>query len=333
MKPTSNDIKHLLLSLDQVSVWPEMVDIVRRGGSKRPGSIACWEYPLLACEAVAGPPQDALPAMATIASLLNSIHLLDDLLDEDPNGIHHRLGVGPTANIAAAFQAAAAQLIATADLPTPTLCAAQASVAAASIKTAWGQHLDTCALGDRDPETTYWQVTTAKTPPLFASAFFLGALCGGAEVEVAEQIANLGLPIGKIIQAGDDMTDALATPAKPDWRSGWNNLAILFAQTAEHDERRRFIELLPQVEASEALVEAQRILVRCGAISFACYHVIEGYQDACRMLRQLELPDTEPLGRLLESLIQPSRDLFTRHDIEMPEGLVTNDSWRRSTSK
>lgn len=326
--PTSHDTKQLILSLDRVAGWSEMAEIVRRGGDPRPGSIACWEYPALACRAVGGEARQALPAMAAIASLLNGIHLIDDLIDEDPDGIHHQLGVGTTANIAGAFQAAAVQLIAKADLPEPALRAAQQSLAGATIDTAWGQHLDSRELGDRDAESTYWQVTNAKTPPLFASAFLLGALCGGAKPERAEEIAQLAQPIGRVIQVGDDMTDALAMPAKPDWRSRWNNLVILFAQTAQHGERQRFLELQKHIDQEDALVEAQRILVSSGAISFACYHVIEGYREACSMLRDMAVAEPAPLGELLESLIRPSRELFASQGIAPPEGLLASEPWR-----
>lgn len=327
--PSSEDIKHAILSLDSVRRWPELVDLVRRGGHKRADSIPCWEYPLLACEAVGSPGAAALPAMAATTCLLSSIHLLDDLLDEDPKGLQHTVGVGTAANLAAAFQAAAGQVMASATLSEAAHRAAQESVVAAAMDTAWGQHLDTRELGDRDPEAAYWQASATKTPPLFASALFLGALCGGADVATAQRIAGLAEPIGKVVQAGDDMTDALATPAKPDWRSGWNNLVILFALEADHPDRQRFHQLRQQVHQPGALEEAQRILVRCGAISYGCYHVIEGYNDACKRLRAMGLPHPESLGCLLESLVLPSRNLFVSHNIETPEALETLEAWRR----
>lgn len=328
--PSSAEIKQHIAALEGIARWPEMLEIVQRGGGKRPGSIACWEYPQLACEAVGGDPCRALPAMAAVACLLNGIHLLDDLLDEDPDGLQHTLGVGTTANIAAAFQAAASRIVVEAR-PTDPEAHPEAlrQVAAAALDTAWGQHLDTRDLGDRDPETAYWTVTAAKTPPLFAAALALGALYGGADVETARRIATLAQPIAKVIQSGDDMTDALSTPAKPDWQSRWNNLVILFAQTAEHPQRRRFLELLDLVDSPEALTEAQRILVSCGAVSFGCYHVIEGYREACRLLADLQLPHPAALGRLLESLVQPSRELFAKHDIEIPAPLRELEAWRQ----
>lgn len=325
-----DDIKKLILGCDRVAAWPEMAAMVRRGGAPSADSIPCWHYPELACEALGGEPSAALPAMAAITCLLNGIHLLDDLLDEDADGLQHRLGVGTTANLATAFHAVASQLMAEAELPTEVREAALRRVAAATLDTAWGQHLDSRPQRPEDAEASYWQITATKTPPLFAAAFYLGALCGGADLEAAQNLATLAHPIGKVIQCGDDMSDALARPAKPDWRRSWTNLVLLYAQLAEHPERRRLATLMPQVDEAAALEEAQAILVRCGAISFGCYHVIAGYRDACRSLRQLPLVTYEPLGRLLESLIQPTRRLFARHDIAPPPDLRQRDLWRPS---
>ena len=323
----NDDIKGLILSLDTVAGWPEMADIVRQGGGSGAG-IPCWSYPELACEAVGGTASSALAAKAAITCLLNGIHLLDDLLDEDPGGLQHSLGVGTTANLGGAFQAAAGQLMAAADLPATGRDAAQRQVATAILETAWGQHLDSRPSPPEDAESTYWQVTATKTPPLFAAAFFLGALCGGAEEDTAQAIATLAQPIGKIIQCGDDMSDALARPAKPDWQRGWTNLVILYAEVADHPERAHFKTLVQRIDDADALSEAQAILVRCGAISYGCYHVIEGYREACQMLRRLPLVTPEPLGRLLESLIRPTRLLFARHDIDIPPDLAQQDLWR-----
>ncbi len=298
------------------------------GGTPSTDSIPCWHYPELACEAVGGEASRALPAMAAIVCLLNGIHLLDDLLDEDADGLQHRLGVGTTANLAAAFHAVAGQLMADAALPPKIREAAQRQVATATLETAWGQHLDSRPQRPEDAEATYWQITATKTPPLFAAAFFLGALCGGADPETAQTLTTLAQPIGKIIQCGDDMSDALARPAKPDWQRGWTNLVILYAEVAEHPERQRLVALMEDIADRDALEEAQAILVRCGAISFGCYHVVEGYRDACRLLRQLPLATPEPLGRLLESLIQPTRHLFAKHGIDITPDLKRRDLWR-----
>lgn len=314
------EIKTRLLSLPEIAAWPAMADIVRAGRAGG-NSIPCWEYPLLACRAVGGEDERALPGMTATACLLNGIHLVDDLLDEDPKGQHHKIGIGHAANIALAFQAAAYRVLEEVDLPPETLAEAQKSITRACLGTACGQNMDASPL-EGDPEEAYWRVTSAKTPPLFGTAFFLGALLGGAELQIAFGIEALAGSIGRVIQVGDDMTDALETPAKPDWKTRWNNLAILYALVAEHEEKERFQNLLERVDDPQILDEAQEILVRCGAISYGTYQVIQNYQQGTQDLVALALPHPEELGRLLESLVNPARNLFKRLGIEAPPELA-----------
>lgn len=308
-----DEVKELILSLDQVRDWPEMARVVRAGHRPAEG-IPCWEYPILACEAVGGRAGQALPAVASTVCLLNSIHLIDDLIDDDPQGLFHKIGSGTVANLAVAFQAAAAEVLEGHQLAGDRLAAAQSSVARAGLGTAFGQNLDvTEPRGDL--EENYWRAAEAKTPPLFGAAFFLGALFAGADEALAGEIERLAVPIGRMIQAGDDMTDALADPADPDWKTRWNNLVLLYATLAEHAERDRFLELAADVEAPGALHEAQEILVRSGAVSYGCYHVIEGYRASRKVLESISLPRPEALGSLLDQLILPARLLFDRFEI------------------
>ena len=313
-------IKAKLLAIPEIAAWTAMADIVRAGHKKGSG-IPCWEYPLLACRAVGGREEDALPGMVATVCLLNGIHLVDDLLDEDPKGQHHKIGIGHAANIALAFQAVAYRALEGAGLAPETLAEAQQAVTRACLDTACGQNMDASPLSG-DPEEAYWRVTSSKTPPLFGTAFFLGALLGGSSPATARGVEALAGPIGRVIQVGDDMTDALETPARPDWTTRWNNLAILYALMAEHEEQARFKDLLERVDEPEALDEAQEILVRCGAISYGTYQVIQNYQQGKHDLEALGLPHPEKLAALLESLIEPARDLFRRLEIEAPPELL-----------
>jgi len=167
----------------------------------------------------------------------------------------------------------------------------------------------------------------AKTPPLFGSALYVGALLARGSRELAQSLEGLGFQIGKLIQINDDLKDALEVPARPDWQQQWNNLPILYAMTADHEERLRFIELLDQIEQPEALSEAQEILFRCGAVSYCAYHIIELYRDAQRRLGSLSLPDPEPIDGILQQFIGPLESLFQAAGIETPEVR----SWCRTT--
>jgi geranylgeranyl pyrophosphate synthase len=110
---------------------------------------------------------------------------------------------------------------------------------------------------------------------------------------------------GEIIQIYDDLVDALQKPANPDWKQGRNNLAILYALTADYPERERFRALLPQIDNPEALQAAQRILIRGGAASYCAYHIVRRYQAALRLLASTPLTDPTPLRDLLAHQIEP----------------------------
>src|SRR6185436_2199930 len=84
--------------------WPEMHTIFQRAAISRPHG---WRLPEIACQAVGGTPEQALQGTVAIACQQISILLIDDLLDADPRGEYHRLGMPAVANLAAAFQAAA----------------------------------------------------------------------------------------------------------------------------------------------------------------------------------------------------------------------------------
>src|SRR5262245_26195930 len=102
-------IKRHVRSLLVVSAWPHMIELAERAVHQETRSI--WEYPFAACQAVGGEPEAALPGAAAIFCSLASIHLVDDMLDEDPAGDYRTLGAGNAANLALAYQAAAHRLL------------------------------------------------------------------------------------------------------------------------------------------------------------------------------------------------------------------------------
>jgi geranylgeranyl pyrophosphate synthase len=262
--------------------------------------------------------------MVAVACLLHAIHLVDDLLDEDPSGFHHQIGAGPAANLAAAFQGLAIAVVGQADLDDRRRAAAQRWAGRAILGTASGQAFDARPRAELS-EAACRQAVESKTPPLFAAALALGALCGRGDPATAAEIAQLGVPVGWLVQAGDDLGDALTTPAAPDWGSRWNNLAILFGLLTDHPEQDALSALVEEIrpgESSPALREAQEILVRCGAAAYCCHQAVEAYRRGHHILPALELTDPAPLRSLLDRLILPTRSLFEEHGLPLPEGLA-----------
>jgi geranylgeranyl pyrophosphate synthase len=249
----------------------------------------------------------ALRGSAAILCSLISIHLVDDMLDEDPGGTHHRLGTGITANLALAFQAAGHQVLDETTLPPHTRATLQTILSGMALSTAHGQSLDVRDVRDEDE---YWRVVGAKTPPLFSAAFSIGCLLGGGAPDTIDRLGRLGGLLGLYVQVGDDLLDALRTPAAADWNRRPNNLAILYAMTAEHPERDLFLELSARAAEPAALAAAQEIIIRCGALSYCAFKMLEILEEARALMASLALPSREPVTRLFEAHTEPLRRLF-----------------------
>jgi geranylgeranyl pyrophosphate synthase len=188
--------------------------------------------------------------------------------------------------------------------------AAQQSFSQAALAIAAGQDLDTQNPAD---EAGYWRVVQAKSAPFFAAALHLGALLGGAAPPLAEQLRQLGLLYGEIIQIYDDVNDTLAVPANPDWSLGRAPLPVLYAQTVAHPQRERFLALRAQLRAGpnpEALQAAQAIVVRCGGLSYSVHALLQRHAAASALLERCPLPNRSVLQDLLDDVVQPVRRLL-----------------------
>jgi geranylgeranyl diphosphate synthase type I len=306
-------IRQLLLAHPEVAGWPQMVRLIDRalGQEVRP----IWDYPVVACESVGGDPAAALPAAAAVFCSVGSIHLVDDLLDEDPTGDYRDLGAGPTANLALALQGLAHRLLDEAAVAPETRTALQESLARMSLATAFGQNLD--VQGARDEEG-YWRVVEAKSPPLFGTALALGGLIGGAPASTVAQLHGLGGCLGRFTQVSDDLVDALEVPASADWQRRFNNLPILYALTAQHPGRETFERLASRVAEPEALTAAQRILIECGAVSYCAFRLVGIGREAREGLARIPLRAPGPLARLVDLHLTPLDRLLATTGIELP---------------
>lgn len=310
------DLKKELLKTPGIARWSEMVELIE--GLEAAATPLCWEYPLLTCEAVGGDCRQAVPGAAAVFCLLTSIRLVDDLLDEDPAGLHHELGEARTANLALAFQAAANSVLVRDGVAPRLRGQLMDCLGRIGLDTAFGQELDA---GSPSTEADYWHLVKHKTPPLFGGAFRIGAILGGASEELSSSLEEIGRSLGVMIQVSDDLKDAMESPARPDWKRRYNNLPILYALTAEHPEKEEFLALVEGVDEPETLVEAQRILLRCGAVSFCVYHFVEIHNSIKRRIKTLELRSPRPLERLLEAYARPTRDLFEALGVDCSGGI------------
>ena len=294
-----------ILSLSIIAEWPTAQELMGRAARRQPKN---WQLPGLAGRAVGGRSEQVGPPTAAVAAMHVSILLIDDLLDADPRGEHHRIGVGAAANTAAALQAAAVEIILKCEWVSPgARLAATRSLNNLALTTCFGQYLDMLNPAD---EESYWRVVRLKSSPLFATSFELGALFGGGSPAVVGQLKRLGEIYGEIMQIHDDLKDTLATPANPDWLLGRSPLPILFAETIPHPERDRFRQLRRLAAQPEALAEAQAILIRCGAISYGVHRNLQLHKAARALLDSILLPHKDELSSWLESQLEPLRALF-----------------------
>lgn len=302
-----------LFNLPQVHEWHDLQAFLASAISKKPRH---WRLPVIACRAVGGSVEQAIPAMAAVACLHISILLIDDMLDDDPRGEYHRLGMPMTANLAAALQAAGLEAIAQSENEADTKLATLCSLNRMLVDTALGQQLD--AQNPMD-EISYWRVVNKKSSPFFGAAVHSGALLGKANGETATKIQKLGFLYGEMIQIHDDLNDSLAIPANPDWLLGRCPLPILFAQIVKHPERQRFSQLRQAIpDDPKALPEAQSILVRCGAVSFALDQLLRRRQEAQKLLETTHLVNKDEFDRLFDEAIEPVKKMLSESGIETP---------------
>ncbi len=293
-----------------VKEWEEVQVLFRRVASTKP---AHWLLPLRACEAAGGTMEQALPAALTVACSHIGIVLVDDMLDADPRGEHLKMGEPAVANMASALQSAALAAVSHCDMPADAKLLAMESVNEMFLATTIGQYWDvTSIVAD---EESYWKIAKGKSSPFFGASLQIGALMGGASVELAAKFKELGSLYGEMIQIHDDLGDALSVPARPDWGAERAPLPILFAKLVEHPQRARFEELRPHAGNSpQILEEAQEILIQCGAVSYCVYQLLNRYETVKGILADLSLTRRDILEKVFEDVGRPVFQLFEEVD-------------------
>ena len=290
--------------LPVLKAWPDTKSLLERAASKQPRD---WRLPILVCEAVGGTSAQAVPASASVACALIGILLIDDMLDEDPRGEYHRMGEAQAANFAATFMSAGLEAISQSAARPETKLAAMKSLNYMILTTAFGQYLDCQNPAD---ENAYWHVVESKSAPFFGSAFHLGALFGGASNDAAEKVERIGRLYGEMIQIHDDLNDTMAVPANPDWTLGRSPLPILFAQSVDHPERQKFLDLRQNISNPDVLREAQNILIHCGAVSYCVDQLLRRQRAAQAVLAGTPLIRREVIEPVLNELVGPVYRLF-----------------------
>jgi heptaprenyl diphosphate synthase len=151
---------------------------------------------------------------------------------------------------------------------------------------------------DRAPEA-YLEVIEHKTARLFASAAYLGARVGGADMEIARKLEQYAISFGITFQLVDDLLDFLGDerkigkPVGTDLKEGVYTLPLLHAM----GERAELADLVKKEDEVPRLVEAMHEM---GSFRYAT-SVTERYaNDAIEIARSL---DDFPEREALESLV------------------------------
>lgn len=312
------EIEAIIRTIPEVADWPELLAAFSRS---REQPHPDWEIPLLVCQALRADRRIGHTSAAAIACMQISIMLVDDILDDDPRGEHLKQGVGPVANAALAFQAAAFRLIEYSEAPAAQKWAAAQSLSRLALATSYGQHLDVQNLSGED---AYWRVVEAKSTPFYAAAYQVAAILAGAGAAMSDGLQEIGALIGEMIQIEDDLQDAFQQPANADWFQGRNNLLILYATHADHAEKEAFLALLPAVDDAAQLEKAQQILITCGAVSYAAYHLIERFREAVQRLHKMGLPDPTPLQNMLDDYATTLLNLLQSGGMRVDRELLYN---------
>jgi geranylgeranyl diphosphate synthase type I len=190
-------------------VDPNMQPAIVNSG-KRIRPVAC----LLACEAVGGAVDDALPAAAAVELLHNFSLIHDDVEDDSPTRRHRPTvwalwGVPQAINAGdAMFTLARLALHGLAGRPVSPAVAMDACTIFdyACLRLTEGQYLDMSFEGRLDVAVEeYLTMIGGKTAALLSASLELGALIGGANQATRGHLAEFGRSLGLAFQMEDDI--------------------------------------------------------------------------------------------------------------------------------
>lgn len=257
------------------------------------------------CLAVGGDIDTLKEGIAAVCCVHMGIKIIDDLIDEDKRGIQHEVGVSQAANAAYIYQATAYKIIVEASMPTQTKLHIIDDLIHFGKTTSIGQYYDASQIKTIED---YYHALSLKSGPLFGDCMRIGATLNGATVTEADQLYQLGVIYGYLIQLNDDLSDTFAKPASNDWLPNRTNLPILYASQLEHQKKERFNQIRDLVlHSDDYLEEAQSILISSGAYFKVIEEIIVQSTIFQEKLDRSILKNKQPLQELLDELMSPVR--------------------------
>ena len=169
---------------------------------------------LLACEAVSGEYQRALPAAAAI-ELVHNFSLIHDDIQDDDRERRHRLTVWSIWGKPQAINAGTAMRILAGlallrlkehNIPIQKQLLVQHIIDESSLTLIEGQYLDISYESRFDIGVTdYLEMISKKTASLIATAMYVGALLGTEDETLAKSFRDIGRNLGLAFQIKDDI--------------------------------------------------------------------------------------------------------------------------------
>ncbi len=295
------------------------------GAGKRIRPLLC----LMACDAVGGVPDEALPAAAAVEILHNFSLVHDDIEDGDETRRHRPTlwalwGVPQAINVgdgmfALAYSALLRSVGASSVNGAPDSTGGYGRSLAAvdrltqiCIELTEGQHLD-LSFEERDEVSIseYLRMIGGKTAALIAGSTALGALFGGANQPEIESLYRFGHSMGLAFQIQDDIlgiwgdSEVTGKPAGNDILRRKKSLPLIFG--LEHPQKGADIRSLWRRGITEEnLSEATALLAETGAKRWSTTQVLKYHSQAMQALNQAlgSQTGTSLLQELADQLLQ-----------------------------
>ena len=273
--------EHLMRSLDIIgdkNLKAAMAHYPAAGGKRLRPLLAT-----IACEAVGGEENAAVPFGVALEMVHNFTLIHDDVMDEDDTRrgiktVHAAFGIPEAILSGDALFARAFEVVLDSRVDDPELVKLVDILARSVRLLAEGQQMD-MDFEDAKEVTSeqYMKMIELKTAVLYSAAAQGGAVVGGATDEQEEALAEYGRLIGLGFQIWDDVLDLESTqesfgkPVLNDIRNGKKTLIVVQAlEDLRGSERSEFLSVLGNKKATrEQLERARDILHEAGAIDHA----------------------------------------------------------------
>jgi geranylgeranyl diphosphate synthase type I len=271
---------------------------------------------LLACEAVSGSYEPAMP-IALAYELAHTASLTqDDIIDESPTR-HNKPTAHTKYNVTTAILISDMLIFeifeqlsryARVDPSSKRVAVLIGHVARAAKDAAEGEFLEMQLSKKRDPSVEdYLKLAGLKTGALFGAAAASGGIVGGGKQKVVTDLYEYGRNLGVSFQMMDDVLDITGTtqeigkPMLMDMQNNAGNIVLIHALShADPRNRNRVRGLMARSEYGMAdALEVQGILDDLGSVEFASESCLKHASIARESLKSL--PDTKA-KQILEEL-------------------------------